>query len=288
MNRRQNHIGYTRQVMEINREVGEQKQSLYRFINGLHLFTFHPQAKEETTFLYREIFEERIYFRHGITLAPGDTVVDIGANIGMFAVYSELLFPEPSALHILCVEPCLAAYNLLQKNLKRYAPQAIAVQGAVGVIPEDKIAINCDKKENDNDKTCRMLFLPQYPGNSCLSKLRSENATRRRRFINPAILFNSNKKVDRGIIEEEEEEEEEEEVVIEEECPVISMSTVMRMAKSLQSFDLNHIFIHEHEKKKRKSEIQNSRISLMKIDVEGSELAALQSKICFSFSFVFL
>ncbi|MER7395902.1 FkbM family methyltransferase [Streptomyces sp. NPDC000151] len=41
----------------------------------------------ETALLYRDIFTERCYMQHGISLSPGDTVFDVGANIGMSALF---------------------------------------------------------------------------------------------------------------------------------------------------------------------------------------------------------
>jgi hypothetical protein len=44
-------------------------------------------SKPDVAFLSREICKDMLYFRHGVALQPGDTVVDVGANIGMFANY---------------------------------------------------------------------------------------------------------------------------------------------------------------------------------------------------------
>jgi ribosomal protein L11 methylase PrmA len=37
-------------------------------------------------FLYEEQYSERCYLQHGVSLAPGATVIDVGANIGMFSM----------------------------------------------------------------------------------------------------------------------------------------------------------------------------------------------------------
>lgn len=46
----------------------------------------HP---DRTQLLYqvREILIERVYLRHGITVGPGDIVLDVGANVGVSAVF---------------------------------------------------------------------------------------------------------------------------------------------------------------------------------------------------------
>ncbi len=42
--------------------------------------------------ILQEMFEEQQYFKHGITLQENDTVLDIGANTGIFTVYLVLEF----------------------------------------------------------------------------------------------------------------------------------------------------------------------------------------------------
>lgn len=53
--------------------------------NGL---TVCYASKYDVSFLYREIFEEQLYLQHGIRLEQGDTVVDVGGNIGFFALFA--------------------------------------------------------------------------------------------------------------------------------------------------------------------------------------------------------
>ena len=36
----------------------------------------------EASFIYREIFEDRCYVQHGITVHDGSICVDVGANVG--------------------------------------------------------------------------------------------------------------------------------------------------------------------------------------------------------------
>lgn len=43
--------------------------------------------KNETDFMFKEIFEEKVYLKHGITLDKGSCVFDVGANIGMFTLF---------------------------------------------------------------------------------------------------------------------------------------------------------------------------------------------------------
>ncbi|HEU5130884.1 MAG TPA: amino acid adenylation domain-containing protein, partial [Pyrinomonadaceae bacterium] len=56
----------------------------YQLPNGLAVV---HQNKNETDYLFQEIFENRTYIRHGIELPEGACVVDVGANIGLFTLF---------------------------------------------------------------------------------------------------------------------------------------------------------------------------------------------------------
>lgn len=65
----------------------------------------------ETTYVGEEL---EVYFSHGVTLRPGDVVVDAGANIGMFsaAVHDRL----EGRVRLLAFEPIPMIYEVLQRN----------------------------------------------------------------------------------------------------------------------------------------------------------------------------
>ncbi len=46
-----------------------------------------PCSVIQTRFIYEEIFVRRCYCRHGIRVRDGDTVIDAGANVGLFALF---------------------------------------------------------------------------------------------------------------------------------------------------------------------------------------------------------
>jgi FkbM family methyltransferase len=87
--------------------------------NGLEILHY---AAGETQFVYHEIFEERIYFRHGITLAKGDCVWDIGANIGLFTLFVEENFED---VQVHAFEPSLQIHEILVANTARYGSRVI-------------------------------------------------------------------------------------------------------------------------------------------------------------------
>ncbi|HTA95158.1 MAG TPA: hypothetical protein VK769_03450, partial [Verrucomicrobiae bacterium] len=62
----------------------ERAAQIYQLPNGLPVYHVN---KHETDFLYKEIFVERAYLKHGITLKANACVFDVGANIGMFTLF---------------------------------------------------------------------------------------------------------------------------------------------------------------------------------------------------------
>lgn len=69
--------------------------------------------RNETDYIYREIFVLQAYLRHGIVIGDGDCIVDAGANIGLFTVFASRLARD---LRIVSFEPNPAAYACLQAN----------------------------------------------------------------------------------------------------------------------------------------------------------------------------
>ena len=66
--------------------------------------------------IYKEVFEEEIYLQEGIILSPGDTIIDIGANIGMFSLFSHLATEKACAIH--AIEPITEIREVLKKNVR--------------------------------------------------------------------------------------------------------------------------------------------------------------------------
>ncbi|MGH8689267.1 MAG: polyketide synthase dehydratase domain-containing protein, partial [Burkholderiales bacterium] len=56
----------------------------YVLPNGLEIVHLN---RYETDYLYQEVFEDQSYLKHGIALPDGATVLDIGANIGLFSLF---------------------------------------------------------------------------------------------------------------------------------------------------------------------------------------------------------
>lgn len=73
--------------------------------------------RNEARFVYKEIFEERVYLRHGIEVKPDDCVFDVGANIGLFSIHVSQLC---AGVRIHAFEPSPEVLPALQANLRRY------------------------------------------------------------------------------------------------------------------------------------------------------------------------
>jgi amino acid adenylation domain-containing protein/FkbM family methyltransferase len=86
----------------------------------------------ETDFMYEELFVRQAHQRHGIRLRDDMTVVDVGANIGLFGLFCAQACATP---RIFAFEPNPAVRARLEANLAAYAPGARTFACAVGAAP---------------------------------------------------------------------------------------------------------------------------------------------------------
>ncbi|MFG1330933.1 amino acid adenylation domain-containing protein [Xanthobacter autotrophicus] len=77
--------------------------------------------RNETDFLYEEMFELEAYFRHGVELRAGDTVFDVGANIGLFTLAAHLAAPD---VRVHAFEPNPTVCALARANAGLYGVAA--------------------------------------------------------------------------------------------------------------------------------------------------------------------
>ncbi|MEN3357971.1 MAG: hypothetical protein V7637_1953 [Mycobacteriales bacterium] len=85
--------------------------------------------EHETRFLFEDIFVRNAYLRHGLALADGDTVVDVGANVGMF-----MLFAHSRARldRYVAFEPNPRAADVFRANAELHGTRAELHELAVG------------------------------------------------------------------------------------------------------------------------------------------------------------
>ena len=85
----------------------------FRCPGGLRVWSA-PRSGSEIKFIFREIFEDWWYERHGVTIRDGDVALDIGANVGLFALS---LMERFDGLSIVCLEPVPLTRACLERNI---------------------------------------------------------------------------------------------------------------------------------------------------------------------------
>lgn len=106
--------GPVRQQLRLEKEGALDGKTRYELPNGLHVA--HQNASE-TDYIYDEIFGERSYFQHGITLVDGACVFDVGANIGLFSVLAARAARDTT---VYAFEPIPATFESLRINAALY------------------------------------------------------------------------------------------------------------------------------------------------------------------------
>jgi FkbM family methyltransferase len=87
--------------------------------NGMKIFCLQ---QDEVPMLYEQIQE---YFRNGIELHEGDTVLDVGANIGLFTLWVYQLCQKNVSVY--AFEPIPAIFEVLNRNAQRFDPEKLRV-----------------------------------------------------------------------------------------------------------------------------------------------------------------
>ncbi len=90
------------------------EERLFQLPNHLHVFQLN---RVETQWLYNEIFVDQSYLKHDVTLADGDCVFDVGANIGLFTLFVHQRCPRAQ---VYAFEPIPPIFEALQNNTKLY------------------------------------------------------------------------------------------------------------------------------------------------------------------------
>ena len=99
--------------------------------------------KNETDYLYDEIFNKHAYMQYGIRLPEDACVFDVGANIGIFSMYVVHHSRHP---RLFAFEPVPTIFEKLETNLERY------VRGS------KRFCFGL----SDSERTERFTFYPRY------------------------------------------------------------------------------------------------------------------------------
>ena len=93
----------------------------------------------EALFIHREIFQQDCYLAHGgMSLPPGSTVIDAGANIGLF-VLRLLLDAQlaPAVRHVYALEPLPPTAEVLEANVRMHGLADKARTACCSACPSD-------------------------------------------------------------------------------------------------------------------------------------------------------
>jgi FkbM family methyltransferase len=96
------------------------------------------------SFTFYECLVRRDYLSHGITLRPGDTVIDIGANIGAFTVLAAKTI-GPSG-RVIAFEPILQTFEQLRENVALNALKNVECRRAAVDAQEGTLTLSVDSK----------------------------------------------------------------------------------------------------------------------------------------------
>lgn len=125
----------------------------FRCPNGLQVWNA-PEAADDVRFIYDEIFERRCYEQHGIRVEPRDVVLDVGANVGMFALS---VLERVSDVRLLCFEPVQAIRACLERNLATASRASV-----VTILPYALGSLGGE---------AQITYYARYPGSSTLRPL---------------------------------------------------------------------------------------------------------------------
>lgn len=117
------------------------------FANDLEFY--YLSSREETEYIYSEIFTEQQYLRNGIVINEGDCIFDVGANIGLFSLFVNRIQPQ---VKIYAFEPIKETFLTLEENIRLHNLNNIQL-------------FNCGiTSENNPEKI--FIFYPNMAGNS--------------------------------------------------------------------------------------------------------------------------
>lgn len=100
---------------------------------AVDIFLEAPKLQEmnqyETEFIYKEIFENKTYLKHGLTIPAKAVVVDIGANIGLFSMFAKTHSPDSE---VYAFEPSKEVFEVLSQNTKAFGASVKRFNMGVG------------------------------------------------------------------------------------------------------------------------------------------------------------
>ena len=110
----QEHAFPVLQLLRLKKKGLLKDKALHELPNGLVVAHLN---KNETEFIYQEIWEDQTYLKNGIAINAGDCIFDVGANIGLFTLWASQMSQDVS---IYAFEPIPPIFELLRFNTEIY------------------------------------------------------------------------------------------------------------------------------------------------------------------------
>lgn len=120
----------------------------------------------DVPFLYDEIFRSRAYVRHGIELKAGDTVFDVGANVGLFTLFAHR--ECHGNVTIFAFEPIPLTFEMLKSNVKRHV---LTTEAVVKLFGQGLTAL-------DEPNEVEFVYYRHEPANSTYTVIEKEEQIR--------------------------------------------------------------------------------------------------------------
>jgi len=126
------------------------------------------QTKAELAQFYDDIFVKQVYVRHGVVLADGACVFDVGANIGLFSIFAA---HRARGARVFAFEPAPPLFAILAENTLWCAGEVLLFNCGLG----------------DREGTAELTFYPLTSGMSSFhADAGEERAALRTLFRNQA------------------------------------------------------------------------------------------------------
>jgi phthiocerol/phenolphthiocerol synthesis type-I polyketide synthase E len=118
--------------------------------NGLTVM--HDRASKDTEYVFKEVFEQRVYLQHGVALHDDATVVDVGGHIGLFSLYALTHYKR---VQVFVCEPMPRTFAALSHNLTTHAP------------PDSRVRL-LNHGVSDKAREVTFSYYPNVPGHSTM------------------------------------------------------------------------------------------------------------------------
>lgn len=120
-------LGRIYRLARYNRDWARYLWGKYRPPRNDELLTFRLRngqtvtLKAEVRFLLNEIYLDRVYDVPGVDFPTCRSILDLGANMGVFALYAAARAPGAT---VYCLEPAAQSFAILERNIRQNNVQA--------------------------------------------------------------------------------------------------------------------------------------------------------------------